>query len=133
MVPWGSLSEIVDDVVRCSLSLEALFSMWSTAISGCVVFLSLSCVGSSTSISWHTKCIGNTWYVFPKSSEVIYLPFFTPGMPHMVCHLEMPVFQRQAIVACPIESTDFVIFHATTNTSHTQRSYLTIEQLTFAS
>ena len=40
-VSSGSLNEIVDDVVRCLLSLEVLFSMRSTTISGSVEFLSL--------------------------------------------------------------------------------------------
>ena len=53
-----------------------------------------------------------TWSVFPKFSEVICLPFLTPGVPHMACHMKFRVFWRQAIVACPIESTDFVIFLA---------------------
>ena len=39
----GSLSEIVDDVVRCWLLPEVLFSMRSTTVSGSVVFLSLCC------------------------------------------------------------------------------------------
>ena len=50
------------------------------------------------------------WNVFPKFSKVICLPFLTPGVPHMASHLEFLVFPRQAIVSCPLESMDFVIF-----------------------
>ena len=37
----GSLNEIVDDVVQWWLLPEVLFSMWSTMMSGSVVFLSM--------------------------------------------------------------------------------------------
>ena len=76
----------------------------------CYVSVPVLVAKFSTSISWHTKCIRNIWYVFPKFSEVICLPFLTPGVPHMACYLEFPIFQRFLEFACPIESMDFVIF-----------------------
>ena len=75
----------------------------------CYVSVPVLVAKFSTSISWHTKCIRNIWYVFPKFSEVICLPFLTPGVQHMACYLEFPIFQRFLEFACPIESTDFVI------------------------
>ena len=101
-----------------------LLSVRSTTISVSVVFLSVLIAGFSSSISWHTKCIGNIWYVFPKYSEVICLPFLTPGLSHMACHLECPVFWRQTIVVCPIESTDFVNFLSLNDFLNVAKSHL---------
>ena len=57
-------------------------------------------------------CVGSWWYIFPIFFEVVCLPFLTPGVLNIACHLEFPVFRRQTIVAFLIESTDFVIFFA---------------------
>ena len=106
-IAWSAfLNAVYHDIWLCCVSIPALVA------------------GFSTSISWHTKCIGNIWYAFPKFSKVICLPFLTPGVPHMACYLEFPVFQRQAIVACPIESTDFVIFLALNDFLNVTKSHL---------
>ena len=105
-----SLNETVHDVVQCWLLPEVLSSMRSNTISDCCVSVPVLVARFSANISWHTKCIRNIWYVFPKFSEVICLAFLTPAVPHMACYFEFSVFWRQAIVACPIESMDFVIF-----------------------
>ena len=42
----------------------------------------------------------------------------------MACHLKFLVFQRQAIVACPIESMDFVIFLALNDFLNVATSHL---------
>ena len=89
-----------------------------------VVFLSVLVARFSANISWHTKCIRNIWYVFPKFSEVICLAFLTPAVPHMACYFEFSVFCRQAIVACPIESMDFVIFLALHDFLNIAKSHL---------
>ena len=41
----------------------------------------------------------------------------------MACYLEFPVFWRQTIVACPIESTDFTIFLALNDFLNVAKSY----------
>ena len=58
-----------------------------------------------TTKSWHTKCIG----IFPKFSELMCLPVLTLGVPHMACNLQILAFRKQAIYACPIESTEVVV------------------------
>ena len=89
---------------------------WSAFVSAVYYNIWLCCVSVPvlvakylTSISWHMKCIGNIWYIFPKFSEVICFLFLTLLVPRMACYLEFPVFRRQAIVVCPI---DFVVFLA---------------------
>ena len=90
----------------------------------CCASVPVLVAGVLTSISWHTKCIENIWHIFPKFSEVICLPFLTPGVLHMACYLQFPVFQRQAIVACSIENTDFVIFLALNDFLNVGKSHL---------
>ena len=106
-IAWSAFLNVVHlDIWLCCLSVPVLV----------VRFL--------TSISWHTTCIRNIWYVFLKFSEVICLPFPTPGVPHMACYLEFSVFWRRAIVACPIESTDFVVFLALNDFLNIAKSHL---------
>ena len=76
------------------------------------------------SYEMYRKYCGNIWYVFPKFSEVICLPFLTLGVPHMACYLEFLVFRRQAIVAYPIESMNFVIFLARNDFLNVSKSHL---------
>ena len=90
----------------------------------CCASVPVLVAGALTSISLHTKCIGNIWHIFPKLPEVICLPFLTPGVPRMACYLEFPVFQRQAIVAWSIENTDFVIFLLLNDFLNVGNSYL---------
>ena len=117
MVARGSLNEIADDVLQCWILPDVLDIAWHAFVSGiyhdiwlCCVSVPVLVAGFLTSISWHAKCIGNIWYVFSKFSEVMCLPFLTSGLSHMGCYLEFPVFQRHAIIVCPIGSIDFVIF-----------------------
>ena len=73
-IAWSAfLNAVYHDICLCCVSVLVLIAEFST------------------SISWQTKFIGNIRYVFPKFSEVICLPFLTPGVPHMACHLEFPV------------------------------------------
>ena len=44
----------------------------------------------------------------------------------MACHLEFPVFRRQTIPPCPIESTDFVLFLALNDFLDVAKSHLNI-------
>ena len=106
-IAWNSFLNVVrHDVWLCCVSVPVLVARFST------------------NISWHTKYIRNIWYIFPKFSEVLCLPFLTPGMPHTACYLEFLVFWRQAIVACPIESTDFVVFLALNDFLNIAKSHL---------
>ena len=90
----------------------------------CCVSVPVLVARFSTNISWHTKYIRNIWYIFPKFYEVLCLSFLTPGMPHKACYLEFLVFWRQAIVACPIESTDFVVFLALNDFLNIAKSHI---------
>ena len=104
---------------------------WSVFLNAVHHDISLCCVSVPvfvarflTSISWDTKCIENIWYIFPKFSEVICLPFLTPGVLHMTCYLEFLVFWRQAIVTCSIESAHFVVFLALNDFLNIAKSHL---------